>query len=88
MSTVQETLALKDPSLFRQQAYVNGEWQGATNGETFEVRNPATGGLLGTVPAMGTAETRHAIEAANAASRRGARRPRRNARSSCVSGTT
>ena len=67
MSTVQETLALKDPSLFRQQAYVNGEWQGATNGETFEVRNPATGGLLGTVPAMGTAETRHAIEAANAA---------------------
>ena len=84
MSTVQETLALKDPSLFRQQAYVNGEWQGATNGETFEVRNPATGGLLGTVPAMGTAETRHAIEAANAAYRRGARRPRRNARSSCV----
>ncbi|MGU3780767.1 NADP-dependent succinate-semialdehyde dehydrogenase [Burkholderia metallica] len=67
MSTVQETLALKDPSLFRQQAYVNGEWQGATNGETFEVRNPATGGLLGTVPAMGAAETRHAIEAANAA---------------------
>lgn len=47
MSTVQETLALKDPSLFRQQAYVNGEWQGATNGETFDVRNPATGGLLG-----------------------------------------
>ncbi|MDI9647584.1 aldehyde dehydrogenase family protein, partial [Burkholderia cenocepacia] len=67
MSTVQETLALKDPSLFRQQAYVNGEWQGATNGETFDVRNPATGGLLGTVPAMGAAETRHAIDAANAA---------------------
>ncbi|MFP3559712.1 aldehyde dehydrogenase family protein, partial [Paraburkholderia sp. SIMBA_049] len=67
MSTVQETLALKDPSLFRQQAYVNGEWQGAANGESFEVRNPATGGLLGTVPAMGTAETRHAIDAANAA---------------------
>lgn len=67
MSTVQETLALKDPSLFRQHAYVNGEWQRAANGESFEVRNPATGGLLGTVPAMGAAETRHAIEAANAA---------------------
>ncbi|OXH88787.1 hypothetical protein CA831_16240, partial [Burkholderia multivorans] len=53
MSTVQETLALKDPSLFRQQAYINGEWQGAANGETFEVRNPATGGLVGTVPTMG-----------------------------------
>ncbi|RAE42655.1 NADP-dependent succinate-semialdehyde dehydrogenase [Burkholderia multivorans] len=67
MSTVQETLALKDPSLFRQQAYINGEWQGAANGETFEVRNPATGGLVGTVPTMGAAETRQAIDAANAA---------------------
>ncbi|KVN05728.1 NADP-dependent succinate-semialdehyde dehydrogenase [Burkholderia stagnalis] len=67
MSTVQETLSLKDPSLFRQQAYVNGVWQGAANGETFEVRNPATGGLVGVVPAMGAAETRQAIDAANAA---------------------
>ena len=67
MSTVQESLSLKDPSLFRQQAYVNGAWQGAANGETFEVRNPATGGLVGVVPAMGAAETRQAIEAANAA---------------------
>ena len=67
MSNVQETLALKDPSLFRQQAYVNGEWQAAASGETFDVRNPATGALLDTVPAMGTAETRQAIDAANAA---------------------
>ncbi|CAN0624667.1 succinate-semialdehyde dehydrogenase (NADP(+)) GabD [Burkholderia multivorans] len=67
MSNVQETLALKDPSLFRQQAYVNGEWLAAASGETFEVRNPATGGLLGTVPAMGAAETRQAIDTANAA---------------------
>jgi delta 1-pyrroline-5-carboxylate dehydrogenase len=65
MST--ENLALKDPSLLRQQAYINGEWQSAANGESFEVRNPATGGLLGTVPAMGAAETRQAIDAANAA---------------------
>ena len=67
MSTVQESLALKDPSLFRQQAYIDGQWQGAASGETFEVRNPATGGLVGTVPAMGAAETRQAIDAANAA---------------------
>lgn len=66
MSTVQESLALKDPSLFRQQAYIDGQWQGAASGETFEVRNPATGGLVGTVPAMGAAETRQAIDAANA----------------------
>lgn len=67
MSTVQESLALKDPSLFRQQAYIDGQWQGAASGETFEVRNPATGGLVGTVPAMGAAETRQAIDSANAA---------------------
>ncbi|KVC74880.1 NADP-dependent succinate-semialdehyde dehydrogenase [Burkholderia ubonensis] len=67
MSSVQESLSLKDPSLFRQQAYVSGAWQGAANGETFEVRNPATGGLVGVVPVLGAAETRQAIDAANAA---------------------
>ncbi|WP_432261367.1 NADP-dependent succinate-semialdehyde dehydrogenase [Cupriavidus sp. TMH.W2] len=67
MSTIQETLALSEPALFRQQAYINGEWQAAASGETFEVRNPATGALIGTVPALGAAETRRAIDAANAA---------------------
>ncbi|MBJ9712275.1 NAD-dependent succinate-semialdehyde dehydrogenase [Burkholderia gladioli] len=61
------TAALKDPSLFRQQIYLAGEWQGAANGASFEVRNPATGELLGSVPLAGAAETRRAIEAANAA---------------------
>ncbi|WP_257755404.1 NADP-dependent succinate-semialdehyde dehydrogenase [Burkholderia glumae] len=61
------TTALKDPSLFRQQAYFAGQWQDAANGATFEVRNPATGELIGTAPLAGAAETRRAIEAANAA---------------------
>ncbi|KKJ02616.1 NADP-dependent succinate-semialdehyde dehydrogenase [Burkholderia gladioli] len=61
------TAALKDPSLFRQQIYLAGEWQGAANGASFEVRNPANGELLGSVPLAGAAETRRAIEAANAA---------------------
>jgi len=60
-------MQLKDPSLFRQQAYVNGAWSDADNGENFAVTNPATGEHLGTVPNMGAAETRRAIEAANAA---------------------
>ncbi|WP_323120501.1 NADP-dependent succinate-semialdehyde dehydrogenase [Burkholderia alba] len=69
MSTIQASasLALKDPALFRQQAFVAGEWQAAASGRHVEVRNPATGALVGTVPAMGAAETRHAIESANAA---------------------
>ncbi|MES2161388.1 MAG: NADP-dependent succinate-semialdehyde dehydrogenase [Pseudomonadota bacterium] len=60
-------LQLKDPSLLRQQAYINGEWSDADNGATLAVTNPATGEQLGTVPLMGTAETRRAIDAANAA---------------------
>jgi succinate-semialdehyde dehydrogenase/glutarate-semialdehyde dehydrogenase len=60
-------MQLKDPSLLRQQAYVNGQWVDADNGESFAVTNPATGEKLGTVPNMGAAETRRAIEAANAA---------------------
>ena len=60
-------LQLKDPSLLRQQAYINGQWVDADNGATVAVTNPATGEQIGTVPVMGAAETRRAIEAANAA---------------------
>ncbi len=58
---------LADPALFRQQAYVDGAWVDADSGKTLEVSNPATGEVLGTVPNMGAAETRRALEAANAA---------------------
>ncbi|APZ02597.1 succinate-semialdehyde dehydrogenase (NADP(+)) [Burkholderia pseudomallei] len=67
MTTAHETLALKDPALLRERAFVAGEWQAADGGATLDVRNPATGALIGTVPAMGAAETRRAIDAANAA---------------------
>src|SRR5712671_6009947 len=60
-------LNLKDPSLFRQQCYVDGKWADADNGKSIPVNNPATGEILGIVPQMGAAETRRAIEAANAA---------------------
>ncbi len=58
---------LTDTALFRQQAYINGQWVGADAGATLAVDNPATGALIGTVPNMGAAETRRAIEAAGAA---------------------
>jgi succinate-semialdehyde dehydrogenase/glutarate-semialdehyde dehydrogenase len=61
------TLPLKDPSLFRQANYIGGKWVQADSGRTLAVRNPATGEVIGTVPAMGAAETRAAIEAAHAA---------------------
>ncbi len=58
---------LKDPSLFRQQGYVDGAWVDADGGGTVAVDDPATGRTIGTVPDMGAAETRRAIEAANRA---------------------
>ena len=58
---------LKDPSLLRQQAYLNGQWCNADTGDTCTVTNPATGEKIGTVPNMGAAETRRAIAAADRA---------------------
>jgi len=60
-------MQLNDSRLLRQQCYIDGAWVDADNGATLEVTNPATGEVLGSVPKMGTAETRRAIEAANAA---------------------
>ena len=60
-------MELQDASLFRQQAYVDGHWCEADHGARYEIRNPATGELLGSVPNMGAAETRRAIDAAAAA---------------------
>ena len=58
---------LKDPDLFRQAILIDGEWVQADSGETMEVRNPASGELVGRVPKAGTAETRRAVEAADRA---------------------
>lgn len=60
-------LQLKDPTLLREQCYIDGSWVDADNGKTLDVENPATGAILGHVPGMGTGETRRAIAAASAA---------------------
>ncbi len=61
-----ETLA-PPPSLLRRQAWINGEWVDGDSGETFAVTNPATGDTIAEVPRMGAAETRRALEGAEAA---------------------
>lgn len=58
-------LKLKDPSLFKQQCYLNGEW--VSGSETTEVTNPATGEVIGHVPKLGQAEAAKTIADANAA---------------------
>src|SRR5881392_4039722 len=61
------TTQLKDPRLFREACYVNGQWVQAASGQSLNVDNPATGEIIGTVPKLSAAETRQAIEAANRA---------------------
>ncbi|MGE6662117.1 NADP-dependent succinate-semialdehyde dehydrogenase [Pseudomonas sp. NPDC077408] len=61
------TLQLDHPGLLRQQAYLDGVWCDADEGGRTAIFNPATGELIGEVPNMGRAETRRAINAAQAA---------------------
>jgi succinate-semialdehyde dehydrogenase/glutarate-semialdehyde dehydrogenase len=61
------TLKLNDPTLLRNQCYIDGQWVGADNGSTFAVTNPASGEILAQVPDCTAAETRRAIDAARAA---------------------
>jgi succinate-semialdehyde dehydrogenase/glutarate-semialdehyde dehydrogenase len=55
---------LNDKDLFRQTGLIDGIWVDAASGKTIDVIDPATQAPIGTVPDMGTAETRAAIEAA------------------------
>ncbi len=57
--------ALKDPSLLKLDALINGEWVAGSS--RFDVTDPATGATLASVPRLGAAETETAIAAANAA---------------------
>ena len=56
---------LADANLFRSQAFINGKWTDATT--HFDVRNPADGTLLTTVPNLDAAAAHAAIAAAEAA---------------------
>jgi aldehyde dehydrogenase (NAD+) len=44
------------------QAFVEGEWRGATSGETTTLYDPSTGEIIGTVPKLGKEETLRAID--------------------------
>jgi len=59
--------ALKDPQLFRDRCLIDGQWVESDSRKRFNVDNPADGSVIGTVPDCGAAETKRAIEAANAA---------------------
>ena len=55
-------MQLSNPSLFREQCYLNGLWRDAESGETLAVTNPANGEVIARIPKMGAAEAREAID--------------------------
>ncbi len=57
----------KSNPFMREANLIGGKWVQADSGATLDVTNPANGQKLGTVPKSGRAETRRAIEAAQAA---------------------
>ncbi len=59
--------SLKNAALLRDRCYVDGAWVEADSGRRFDVDNPGDGSIVGSVPDMGAAETRRAIEAAERA---------------------
>jgi succinate-semialdehyde dehydrogenase / glutarate-semialdehyde dehydrogenase len=64
MPTTTTGVDLQDPRLFRQACYIDGAWIDSPAHAAIDVDNPATGDVIGTVPKLGRAETRQAIEAA------------------------
>ena len=60
-------IQLRDQRLFREHCYIDGAWVDADDGRTIKVTDPANGEAIGTVPSVGVAETRRAIEAAERA---------------------
>ena len=67
-------VSLKDPTLLRQQALVNGQWVDAASGATLAVTNPATGETVGHVPVLSAAEVEAAITHSAAAQKLWAKR--------------
>lgn len=67
LQTHQQNRTYKQMDSFKwllNKAYVNGKWISAENGETFEVTNPATGEVLGSVPDMNGSDTESSIKTA------------------------
>ena len=58
---------LKDATLFREDAFINGQWVKAKSGATFSVNNPATGDIIANVTNLNSGDAELAIAAAEQA---------------------
>ncbi|MGI9371169.1 MAG: NAD-dependent succinate-semialdehyde dehydrogenase [Hyphomicrobiales bacterium] len=65
MDAINKAAMLNDASLLKDKCYINGEWVGGS--ATLDVTNPVDGSVICTVPKLGAAETKQAIDAAESA---------------------
>ncbi|HIF17849.1 MAG TPA: NAD-dependent succinate-semialdehyde dehydrogenase [Cycloclasticus sp.] len=58
---------IQNKNLFRQHAFINGQWVDSANGEQLNVTNPSNQSILGHVPSITAEQVQQAIEAADMA---------------------
>ena len=64
---------LADRKLFREFSYIGGAWVAAGSRSVMDVANPATGSVIGSVPALLRGESKQAVDSADAAFQRWSR---------------
>ena len=67
MVNCKSLLEIADPGLLRSLSYIGGRWTGASDGETFNVTNPADGSNLGEVASLSSIDSVAAVDAAQQA---------------------
>ncbi len=67
MDQSQRNASVTYKPLLRSSAYIDGKWVDATNGQSVDVTDPFTGGLISTIPLLEQAQVQAAIDAAERA---------------------
>jgi len=67
MPTIDIRKLLKDPSLFKEEAFIDNQWVKSSTGASFPINNPATGEIIAQVANLGATDAEKAIAAADQA---------------------
>jgi len=67
MPTIDIRKLLKDPSLFKEEAFIDNQWVKSSTGASFPINNPATGEIIAQVANLGATDAQKAIAAADQA---------------------
>jgi len=67
MPTIDIRKLLKDPSLFKEEAFIGNQWVKSSSGASFPINNPATDEIIAQVANLGVADAQKAIAAADQA---------------------